>query len=453
MQYNQTDTARQHAVIEDYRGPFGRDRDRILYSSAFRRLAGKTQVVAVGELGDFHTRMTHTLKVAQIGRRLAERLQRQAIDAGIGTAQDLLAPCSPDLMEAACLAHDLGHPPFGHAGEEALMRSVDKIVADRATTTPVAFGGFEGNAQTFRILGYLGAVPPSESRGLNLSRATLDSTVKYPWDRGEDGKPAKKWNAYPQDAVLAEWVRDDHGWGPGSPLCFEAQLMDWCDDVAYATHDVEDFFRAGVIPLHELFTLRSTPHANGSLSDETQRFFAYLAKKWGENFDLAEATAVWTELAQFYLIPGAYQPTREIKVAVHRATSQVITHLLAETRWVGDAPMRYQGSLAVDAVGQKRRRLGCDLLQQLIWFYVIERPALASQQYGQQRIVHDLLSIFADPDNRRLLPAERHEQLDDGVDPLRVAVDHVASLTEPRAEALHLRLTGIRVGQHSDPIW
>src|SRR3954469_9194943 len=120
------------ARLRDIRTPFGHDRDRILYSSAFRRLAGKTQVVAVGEHGLYHTRLTHSLKVAQLGRRLAERLQATYLDE---TQQALVpgvpTPADPDLAEASCLAHDLGHPPFGHEGEQALQAEFDRLLAEQ----------------------------------------------------------------------------------------------------------------------------------------------------------------------------------------------------------------------------------------------------------------------------------------------------------------------------------
>jgi dGTPase len=219
----------------DNRLPFQRDRDRILYTTSFRRLARVTQVVSADEGHVFHNRLTHSLQVAQVGRRIAEKL--------VGDCQRLYdsskLEIDPDVVEAAGLAHDIGHPPFGHIAEKEL----DAIARSKGLND-----GFEGNAQSFRIVTRLAM--GSTDNGLNLTRATLNAILKYPWRYGRNSKKRDKWGAYEADAEVFEWARE---LGPGSLIqSHEARLMDWSDDVTYSVHDVDDFYRAGVIPLDRL---------------------------------------------------------------------------------------------------------------------------------------------------------------------------------------------------------
>ncbi|NJL29795.1 MAG: dNTP triphosphohydrolase [Thermoanaerobaculia bacterium] len=211
----------------DQRTPAERDRDRILYSSALRRLVGVTQVVDPAEGHAFHNRLLHTFKVAQIGRRLAQKLLKEQPEEARA-----LGEVDPEVVEAAALAHDLGHPPFGHIAE----RELDELLRKQGDME-----GFEGNAQSFRILTKLAFVA-KQHPGLNLTRATLNATLKYPWRRQTAGKGQHKWGAYYSERPELEWARQN---GPrGETRCVEAELMDWADDITYAVHDLEDFYRA-----------------------------------------------------------------------------------------------------------------------------------------------------------------------------------------------------------------
>ncbi len=224
----------------DFRSSFQIDRDRVLHTPTFRRLQNKTQVFWSGEYDFYRTRLTHSLEVAQIGRSICHWLQSRA--SGPLRADYFI---DPDLVEAACLSHDLGHPPFGHAGEKTL----NFLMQDH--------GGFEGNAQTLRIL--TERIFSAKRTGMDPSRAFLDSILKYKslWSELKTltGKNPKNHFLYDDQHAILDWAMGGHDFpielSPGkardSFKSIECQIMDWADDTAYSLNDISDCVRAGFL--------------------------------------------------------------------------------------------------------------------------------------------------------------------------------------------------------------
>jgi dGTPase len=391
------------------RGPFQRDRARVLHTSALRRLAAKTQVVEVGA-GDFpRTRLTHSLECAQIGRELG---------AALG--------CDPDLVDAACLAHDLGHPPFGHNGESALAEFA------------AGCGGFEGNAQSLRLLTRLEAKVPGA--GLNLTRATLDATLKYPWQApaGQPGvsppgnAPAGKYGAYADDAAVFGWIREG---APAGRACLEAQVMDWADDVAYSVHDLEDGLHAGLI------TLRA-------LRDPTER--KAVAQLTADQYcspgsvTEAELAAVFDDVLALPCWPAEFDGGPVSLAALKNLTSELIGRFCGAAQEAtmaahGGRPLaRYAADLAVP----RGQRLECALLKGVTAYYVMSRAGAAAAQAREREVITELAAALGAGAPGALDPALRPAYAAAGSDAARqrVIVDQVASLTDTSAIAWHSRL-------------
>jgi dGTPase len=406
-----------------------RDHDRLLYSSAFQRLGGITQVTAP-ELGrPFHTRLTHTLKVAQVARRSAERLQ-QKLDRGDldGSAARLVESLDADATESAALAHDIGHPPFGHLAEAVLN--------ERA----VAADGFEGNPQSFRIVTRLalrGAHP-----GLDLTRQTLNGMLKYPWMRSaEQAKRRNKWGAYSSDEDTFDEVRR---FSNGTERSLEAMLMDWADDITYAVHDLDDFARAGLIPLDQL---ASDPR-------ELKRFEERLASEGelGEGDPSVEALVAALQNALAHVdLAGAYEGRVAQRVALRSLGSMLITRYIeALTVESGDADT---AAVLID----ENAELEVEALKYLTRLYVVRRPSLAVMQHGRASLVAQLWDwYFAATEPKgdvRILPASYRSRLendDSEVARVRLVTDLVAGMTEPTALELFGRMSGTAAGSVLD---
>ncbi|GHF61162.1 deoxyguanosinetriphosphate triphosphohydrolase [Amycolatopsis bartoniae] len=388
----------------DGRSDFARDRARVLHSAALRRLAGKTQVVGPGEgteiSGVPRTRLTHSLEVAQIGRGIAEELG-----------------ADPDLVDTAGLAHDIGHPPFGHNGEQALD----------AVAQPC--GGFEGNAQTLRILTRL--EPKLEPVGLNLTRACVDAATKYPWPRRAG---QVKFGVYADDLGIFTWMREG---APEGRRCLEAQIMDWSDDVAYSVHDVEDGMLAGRLSLSAL----AVPEERAAVAELAAKHFSPLSVSALESAarELLTLPAV-AELAKGSVSPFAAQ------VALKRVTSELVGRFAAaavtttRARY-GEGPLtRYAADLEVpEQVGAE-----VALLKALALRYVMSDPRRLAMQEGQRQTITELVELLARRAPESLdsvFHPAWHAAADDAAR-LRVVVDQVASLTDAQAHAWHAWHTG-----------
>ncbi|HJU98454.1 MAG TPA: deoxyguanosinetriphosphate triphosphohydrolase [Jiangellaceae bacterium] len=387
------------------RTAFERDRARVLHSASLRRLAAKTQVVAPGTDDFVRNRLTHSLEVAQVGRELGKALG-----------------CDPDVVDTACLAHDLGHPPFGHNGEAAL----DEISK--------AIGGFEGNAQTLRVLTRLeakAAHPDGRTAGLNLTRASLDASTKYPWPRG-DG--AGKFGVYADDGEVFGWLRE--GTPAGRRRCLEAQVMDFADDVAYSVHDVEDAIVAERIG------------ENTVLSDRVERDkVATLTCDWYlPGASPAEVLDAMDRLRALPCWVDAYDGRRSTLAALKDMTSQLIGRFCAAAQETTHAAYgrgrltRYAADLEIPA----GTRAEVAVLKGLAAVYVMNAEDRAPVYVHQRELLHELVTLMYDRAPVSLEPSFRadwSDARDDGAR-LRVVVDQVASLTDMSAQVRHARLVG-----------
>ncbi|MCM2388547.1 deoxyguanosinetriphosphate triphosphohydrolase [Streptomyces albipurpureus] len=402
------------------RTAFQRDRARVLHSSALRRLAGKTQVVTPGTRNQAwdaspRTRLTHSLECAQVGRELG---------AALG--------CDPDLVEAACLAHDMGHPPFGHNGEAALNDFAKDC------------GGFEGNAQSLRLLT---RIEPKRfihnehgdlvSVGLNLTRATLDAATKYPWPRGEHptAPESVKFGVYEDDLPVFAWVREG---APGHRTCFEAQVMDWADDVAYSVHDIEDGLHAGHID----------PNLLLAEPERAEIWRVAIGRYVPVDTDPEELSEALDRLIGEEWWPHHYDGSAPAQARLKDATSQLIGRFCLAAE--GATRQAYgTGRLtryAAELVVPREARLECAVLKAVADCYVMQRAEQETLRADQRIVLAELAEALTarapdslDPQFRALFHVAKDDRARG-----RVIVDQLASLTDASARTLHAQLTARR---------
>ncbi|WP_433123321.1 deoxyguanosinetriphosphate triphosphohydrolase [Arthrobacter koreensis] len=393
-----------------HRTQFGRDRARVLHSSALRRLGAKTQVVAPDTDDFVRTRLTHSLEVAQVGRELGNALG-----------------CDPDVVDAACLSHDLGHPPFGHNGETALNDIAHAI------------GGFEGNAQTLRLLTRLEPKiigPDGSPAGLNLTRASLDASCKYPWSAVDaplvNGHRTTKFGVYEDDLPVFTWLRDG---APAGRSCLEAQVMDLADDISYSVHDVEDAIVAGHVQLKWL----DNPDQRARVIGYTQQWYVPTADPAAVDAALArlESESVWVREAD-----GSRRSMAALKDMTSQLIGRFCSSAMDATRDIyGLDPLtRYNAEMVVP----EETQLEIAVMKGLATTFVMTTDQRQPLYERQREVLTNLVAQLSATGDRHLEPmfaADWREAADDGAR-LRVVIDQVASLTDGSALALHERLVG-----------
>jgi dGTPase len=388
------------------RGEFARDRARVLHSSSFRKLSAKTQVLSPSSKAFARTRLTHSLEVAQVGRELAVAL-------GV----------NPDLVDTACLAHDIGHPPFGHNGESALNLWAADI------------GGFEGNAQTFRILTRLETKILDEnsiSRGLNLTRAALDASTKYPWQLKDAAKFGNqvKFGVYEDDQEVFEWMRLS---APEGVKCIEAQIMDLADDVAYSIHDFEDAIVEGLIDPK----LLNDPAAEPSLIEE-------IGKWEGGNLTQSQLEQALSNLRSNENWLLSFDQTPKDLAKLKNLTSDLIGSFVMRTIQAVRASSaqpniaRYKASLIVPS--EVRSEIA--VLKGLVASQVMTTDERQPYYESQRELLIELANALLNGSGKHLDPVAKAawDAAKDEAQKRRAVVDAVASLTDPAAIALHAEL-------------
>ncbi len=384
------------------RTEFMRDRARVIHSAALRRLAAKTQVAVPWENDFQRTRLSHSLECAQIGRELGESLG-----------------ADPDLLETACLSHDLGHPPFGHNGEEALAE------------VAVDCGGFEGNAQSFRLLTRIEAKTVDangKSIGLNLTRASLDAATKYPWSNQVN---PRKFGVYADDVEIFNWMRIG---APEGRKCIEAQIMDWSDDCAYSVHDLEDAIFAGQVTVNDF-------------ERDFDVLYSVMATDYKSDATKDEAAAALERLASLSCWPRGFDRTHASLARLKDTTSQLIGRFVGaaerETRAIHGAGnlSRYSANLVIP----REAVIEVDLLKAVAGHYLINAAASQERYEKQQVVIRELVEMLYTKAPLELDPIfeDDWKNAADDAARLRVVIDQIASLTDPGAYALHARLSGL----------
>jgi dGTPase len=401
------------ASADEHRTPFQVDRDRILHSAAFRRLQGKTQVFysfLVGDYDFYRTRLTHSLEVAQVGRSICVWLQKNStlLDDGAGV--------DADLVEAACLAHDLGHPPFGHTGERALHRLMQP------------YGGFEGNAQTLRLL--TETLFGEGVRGMNPTRAFIDAVLKYKTLRRET-PGAEHHYVYDEQEPHLKFVTGDGEFpkelAPGKPRnafrSLECQIMDWADDTAYSLNDLGDAIQREYITVSNL-------------------------EDWAEKQSLDEVE----QEHLLFLLDTIQQGKVEARLGRGIGDHIRACSLRERSNFLSGSTRRYALELVIDESMLRKARLNKSIARALVF----ETSKLQQLDFKADSLLTRMFEVleerYVQRNGRRswhLLPEtieKTLEQEDDTQRRARLVCDWLANLTDRSAWEWHQRLFDVSAG-------
>ncbi|MCK2041243.1 deoxyguanosinetriphosphate triphosphohydrolase family protein [Chromohalobacter sp. TMW 2.2308] len=406
-----------------------RDRARIIHSAAFRRLQSKTQVLGIGENDFYRTRLTHSMEVAQIGSGICESLREKH------KSQPHYLKFIPTLsqIEAICLCHDIGHPPFGHGGELALNYYMHSQ------------GGFEGNGQTLRITSKLGEYSPKH--GIDLTRRTMLGILKYPALHRQVSnyqfidkistlnidniKPPKC--IHDEEIDILEWVllpfsdtdtktflevkTNNNSHHKSSHKSFDTTIMEYADDIAYGVHDLEDALALGLI----------------------------LKKDWDnmveENLDRESLIA---KEKDFYDAKLFSDSNKERKHAISKLVGHFIKNITITEKTSFSSPMlRYQAEM----LDSEERLLGS--LKHFIYENVIKKPEVQTLEYkGQQIIIRIFETLQKNP--KRLLPTSTYQKYLEAENKNRVICDYISGMTDSYATKLYHKLFSPDVGSIFD---
>ena len=440
LPWHERQSGHQESRENDYRTPYQRDRARIIHSAAFRRLQSKTQILAIRQNDYSRTRLTHSLEVAQIGNGIVHQLKFSSpADADF---QTWLADDS--LIETVCLSHDIGHPPFGHGGEVALNYMMQN------------YGGFEGNAQSLRILGKRGSYSPTF--GMDVTRRTLLGVLKYPvLHTNVVGKyPEKPSNfrqfkasnwappkcVYQEEQDLLNWIiepfsqsdksllQEVHQTDPDSHAkakhaSFDTSIMDLADDIAYGVHDLEDAIVLGMV-------------TKDMWLEHLEPKLAALASP----FLIEHLNDIRTQLFS--------RQSHLRKEAIGSLVSWFITSCRVIEKTQFEHPLlRFQVGLP------EGQRQALNLLKQFEMQHIIQRPEVQMLVYkGQQMLLEMFEAYSADPS--RLLPREIAKEWqksqERGENGLRIICDYMASMTDDYASRMYNKLFVPSLGSVFEPM-